>query len=173
MDTTQTIDVTEWQERIEQYYVDYAPLVERAARHVTGNDYDAEDVVQTVFIRLLQRDVFQGIEKNPAGYLHCAAVREAISLLRWRKRKKTSGIPKVKDAGPEFTDNRTRPDLQNDAAARLDAALAQLEPEVVEMLLLHLRDGYSAADIAKEFGMKRGTVASLLSRNRARLQEIL
>ena len=134
MDTTPTIDVTEWQKRI---------------------------------------NVFAGIEKNPAGYLHRAAVREAMSLLRWRKRKKTSEIPKIKDAGPEFTGNCTRPGLQNGAAAQLDAALAQFEPEVVEMLLLHLRDGYSAADIAQEFDMKRGTVASILSRNRARLQEIL
>ena len=51
--------------------------------------------------------------------------------------------------------------------------MEQLEPAVVEMLVMHLRDGLTDAEIAKEFNMKRGTVASTLSRNRARLEELL
>jgi RNA polymerase sigma factor (sigma-70 family) len=100
-------------------------------------------------------------------------MREAISLLRARKRRQMAWIPKPDDAGPEFTDNSTRPDTQYEVDARLAAALEQLEPAVVEMLVMHLRDGLSDADIAKEFKMKRGTVASILSRNRAKLEEIL
>ena len=41
------------------------------------------------------------------------------------------------------------------------------------MLVMHFRDGLSDAEIATEFGMKRGTVSSILTRNRAKLEEIL
>ena len=113
------------------------------AARITGNDYDAEDVAQTVFIRLLSARRFRrnpsGNGQNPGAYLRRAAVREAISLLRWRKRKANAAdFQKAKHAGPEFTDNGARPDLQYEVdTPRLDAALEQFEPEVVEMLLMH------------------------------------
>jgi RNA polymerase sigma factor (sigma-70 family) len=173
MDITQTTDVAEWWKLVEQYCVDYGELVRRSARRITGNDYDADDVAQTIFMRLLHRETFEGIGGNPGGYLQRAAMRESISLLRARKRRQMGRIPQPKDAGPEFTDNSTRPDMQYEVDARLDAAFEQLDPAVLEMLVMHVRDGLSDREIAKEFNMKRGTVASILSRNRAKLEEIL
>src|SRR5262249_7114335 len=99
--------------------------------------------------------------------------RESISLLRARRRRKMGHIPKPKDAGPEFTDHSMRPDRHYEADAKLEAALDQLEPEVAEMLVMHFRDGLSDAEIAKEFNMKRGTVSSILTRNRAKLEKLL
>ena len=148
-------------------------MVRRSARRITGNDYDAEDVAQTILMRLLHCETFEGIGENPGGYLRRAAMRESISLLRARNRRQAGRIPRAQDAGPECTDNRTRPDTQYEVDARLAAALEQLDAAVVEMLVMHFRDGLSDADIAKEFKMKRGTVASILSRNRAKLEEIL
>jgi RNA polymerase sigma factor (sigma-70 family) len=163
----------EWWKLIEQYCVDHGAMVQRSARRLTGNDYDAEDVAQTVFLRLLHRQPFEGIRENPGGYLRRAAVRESISLLRSRKRRQAGRIPKPKDAGPEFTDNTTRPDRKHEANARLETALDQLDPDIVEMLVMHFRDGLSDTEIAKEFNMKRGTVSSILTRNRAKLEKIL
>ena len=170
---TQTMELAEWWKLVEQYCVDHGEMVQRSARRVTGNDYDAEDVAQTVFVRLLHREPFEGIRENPGGYLRRAAMNESISLLRARKRRQTGHIPKPKDAGPEFADNRTRPDLRHEADARLEAALDQLDPGIAEMLVMHFRDGLSDAEIAKEFNMKRGTVSSILTRNRAKFEEIL
>jgi RNA polymerase sigma factor (sigma-70 family) len=177
MDTTQpitqTLDLADWWNLVEQYCVDHGAMVQRSARRFTGNDYDAEDVAQTVFVRLLHREPFDGIRENPGGYLRQAAMRESISLLRARNRQQTGRIPRPRDAGPEFTDNRNRPDRRHEAKARLEAALEQLDPAIAEMLVMHFRDGLSDAEIAKEFDMKRGTVSSILTRNRAKLEEIL
>ena len=170
---TEAMDLAEWWQLIEQYWVDHGEKVRESARRITGTDEDAEDVVQTIFLRLLHREPFDGIRENPAGYLRNAAKKESINLLRARKSRKVDRIPKPKDAGPEFTDNSTRPDRQHEAGARLEAALDQLEPEVAEMLMMHFRDGLSAAEIAKELDIKRGTVSSILTRNRAKLEELL
>jgi RNA polymerase sigma factor (sigma-70 family) len=163
----------EWWKLIEQYCVEHGPMVQRSARRFTGNDYDAEDVAQTVFLRLLHRGPFEGIRENPGGYLRRAAMRESISLLRSRKRRQAGCIPKPMEAGPEFTDHASRPDRKHEANARLEAALDQLDPEIVEMLVMHFRDGLSDTEIAKEFNMKRGTVSSILTRNCAKLEKIL
>jgi len=173
MDIIPAMDPEDWWKLVEQYCIEYGQMVQRSARRITGNDYDADDVAQTIFIRLLHRGYFEGIRQNPGGYLRRAAMRESISLLRARKRRQMGQIPKPKDAGTEFTDNNRRPDTQFELDARLNSALEQLEPAAVEMLIMHFRDGLSDAEIAREFNMKRGTVASMLSRNRARLEEIL
>jgi RNA polymerase sigma-70 factor (ECF subfamily) len=177
METTQAIkpamDLAEWWKLIEQYCVEHGEKLRESAKRITGSEEDAEDVAQTVFLRLLHREPFDGIRENPAGYLRNAAKKESISLLRARKCRKADRIPKPKDAGPEFTDNSTRPDRQHEAGARLEAALDQLQPEVAEILIMHFRDGLSAAEIAEELNMKRGTVSSILTRNRAKLEELL
>ena len=167
------MDVAEWWKLVEQYCVEHGEMVRRSARYITGDDDHAEDVAQTVFVRLLHHEPFEGIRENPGGYLRRAAKRESISLLRARKRRNMRRIPKPKDAGPEFTDHSTRPDLNYDVEARLEAALDQLEPEAAEMLIMHFRDGLSDAEIAKEFNMKRGTVSSILTRSRAKLEQML
>jgi RNA polymerase sigma-70 factor (ECF subfamily) len=50
-------------------------LVYRTAYGVTGRAEDAEDVVQTVFLRLLQRDAPRGALKDPKAYLYRARDR--------------------------------------------------------------------------------------------------
>lgn len=167
------MELADWWKLIEQYCVDHGQMVQRSARRITGDDDDAEDVAQTLFVRLLHRAPFEGIRENPGGYLRRAAMRESISLLRARKRRPAGHIPKPKNAGPEFTDNTSRPDRKHEADVRLEAALDQLGPDVAEMLIMHFRDGLSDAEIAEEFDMKRSTVASILRRNRAKLEKLL
>src|SRR5215208_406271 len=62
----------------------------RAAYRITGNPMDAEDVLQTVFTRLLRREEGEGLDPEGAGsYLHRAAVNAALDLLRARRRSRS------------------------------------------------------------------------------------
>ena len=53
-----------------------------AAYRVTGNMQDAEDVLQSVFLRLLKRRDPQSYGVNAAAYLRRAATNAGIDLLR-------------------------------------------------------------------------------------------
>ena len=65
---------------------------------LTGSVVDAEDVLQTVFLRLSRRgDV--NLEPNPGSYLHRAAINAALDLLRQRARTESIPIDDVA-AGP-------------------------------------------------------------------------
>src|SRR5512138_1650230 len=76
---TSTTPVAGFAELYERHY----ETVFRAALRVTGNPADAEDVLQTVFLRVLARggDVDDTLT---AAYFKRAAVNAAVDLLRRR-----------------------------------------------------------------------------------------
>src|SRR5262249_58443079 len=74
----------EGQLEIERVFADHKELVFRAAYRVTGNSSDAEDVLQTVFLRLLRLEQTPEI-RHLLACLHRAAVYAALDLLRTRK----------------------------------------------------------------------------------------
>lgn len=57
-------------------------LVFRTAYRITGNAADAEDVLQTVFLRLLGRDPGGSTLEKPESYLRRAAINVALDLVR-------------------------------------------------------------------------------------------
>src|SRR5690242_185494 len=69
---------------LEQIFLEHKELVYRAAYRVIGNSSDAEDVLQTVFLRLVRLEKFPEISNLP-GYLHRSAVNASLDLLRGKK----------------------------------------------------------------------------------------
>ena len=61
-------------------------LVHGTAYGVTGKREDAEDVVQTIFLRLLGRALPVEWMKNPRAYLYRAAVNLSLNTIRARQR---------------------------------------------------------------------------------------
>ena len=57
-------------EEFEELFREHHALVFRTAYSVTGNAQDAEDVLQTIFLRILRRELPPALRKNPKGYLY-------------------------------------------------------------------------------------------------------
>src|SRR5436190_8914894 len=62
-------------------------LVYRTACVITGSPEDAEDVLQTIFLRLIRRSALPDICKNPKGYFYKAAVHLSLDTIRSRQRE--------------------------------------------------------------------------------------
>ena len=62
-------------------------LIFRVAYRMTGNAHDAEDVLQTVFLRLAARDAQSAGIENAESYLRRAAVHASLNLLELKSRK--------------------------------------------------------------------------------------
>ncbi len=77
-------------------------LIFRVAYRMTGNAHDAEDVLQTVFLRLASRDAQSAGIENAESYLRRAAVHASLNLLELRSRKDVplDGMPEP--AGAAF-----------------------------------------------------------------------
>src|SRR5438094_3640132 len=70
---------------LERAFQDYSNLVFRTAYRITGNAADAEDVLQTVFLRLARRESTAAALENQESYLRRAAVNVALDIIRARQ----------------------------------------------------------------------------------------
>ena len=61
-------------------------FVYSTAYTVTGSRQDAEDVVQSIFLRLIRRDIPPALRQSPKAYLYRAAINESLNIIRFRKR---------------------------------------------------------------------------------------
>src|SRR5690349_22663605 len=67
-----------------ELYERHYEAVYRAALRVTGRPADAEDVLQTVFLRVIALSEHDEAARRPAAYFRRAAVNAAVDLLRRR-----------------------------------------------------------------------------------------
>src|SRR5436190_14006902 len=77
----------DYSQEFENLFREHYLLVYRTACVITGSHQDAEDVLQTIFLRLMRRSVFPDISKNPKGYFYRAAVHLSLDTLRSRRRE--------------------------------------------------------------------------------------
>ena len=158
-------------QEFEELYLEHCQLVYRAAYAITGNRHDAEDVMQRIFVKLLERGFTADVLQHPARYLHRAAVNLSLNVVRERKRRTL-----VEDLDaleiPAPSDGRGEAREREDRHQRLMAAMAGLKPRALEMLVLHYKLGYSDAQIAALLGTSRGVIAVTLYRIRARLRTL-
>jgi RNA polymerase sigma-70 factor (ECF subfamily) len=161
-------DIPETQE-LEDTFREYAKLIYRTAYGVTGRREDAEDVLQTIFLRLLHREFPANLGKNPKAYMYRAAVNESLNTLRSHRRH-----PLVDEAEDfELPAPTTVEEIDSELHRRLYKAIAELKPDAGEMLILRYVHNYSDAEIAKMLGVSRGAIALKLFRSRARLKTLL
>ena len=137
----------------------YANLVRRLVV-VLGDENDAQDVAQETYLRAFRSwDRFDGSDVR--GWLYTIGLRLAFNELR-RYRRWLAAIRRLE---PKAWADPADPDLW--------AALGRLDVKTRSALLLNVVDGYTQREIASMLGVAEGTVASWLSRGRARLREEL
>src|SRR3954452_17246029 len=77
------ISMPDSSDQLAQLFADHDRRVLLAAYRITGSMADAEDVVQTVFLRLGSGEGGPG--KDARSYLYRGAITDALALLRRRK----------------------------------------------------------------------------------------
>ena len=153
-----TSSVAGFAELYERHY----EAVFRAALRVTGNPADAEDVLQTVFLRVLTRGEDVEEVATPAAYFRRAAVNAAVDVLRRRELRADSVYD---DSAPHAAVQP--PSLLKE---RLRRAIAVLDSEDASLFLLRHVEGLSNEELAGMFKIEKNNVAVRLHRIRVRLQ---
>jgi RNA polymerase sigma-70 factor (ECF subfamily) len=156
---------------LEEAFQAHHAKVFRTAYRVTGSAADAEDVLQTVFLRLLRQGRDADSIGNLETYLCRAAVNASLDIIRSRK---TPSVD-LRDVEAVLSeDARLRPDRRQDAAElreHLRAAIARLTPKAAEMCVLRYFEGYGNHEIARLMQTSESDVAVTLHRSRSRLQQ--
>ena len=146
---------------VAELYERHYEMVFRAAMRVTGSPADAEDVLQTVFVRFLERGA--GLENValPTAYFRRAAVNAAVDVLRRRELRAES----VLDDG---TLHAIQPPFL--LKVQLRRAIAALDSDDASLFLLRYVEGLSIEELAGMFELEKNKVTVRLHRIRQRLQ---
>ena len=159
---------------LEKLYVEHQARVFRAAYRITGSAQDAEDVLQTVFLRLARWEEASLPTENLGGYLYRSAVNAAFDVLRARQRADTVNLDAVEGfLSKDTADGPERMHQGAEVRAQLRRALARLNARHAEIFALRYLEGYANHDIARLLGISRITVAVVLHRVRHRLRKDL
>lgn len=164
--------VTTPSDELRDLYDRHSRSVYLTALRVTGNPADAEDVLQTVFLRIFKVQRRIDGTGSPGAYLRRAATNASIDLLRRRKTRSETDIDERPDS-PELEPSRPASQSTVLLRERLRAALTRLSPENAELFVLCYIEGHTYDELAELFDIERGTVGSRLSRIRATLREEL
>lgn len=138
----------------------YKDSVYRLALSLTGSVQDAEDVTQTVFLKLLETKpaLEAGRERT---WLFQVAANECRSLWRRLSRRRTEPLEAALTvAAPE-------------ADRAVLEAVGRLKPGDRAVLYLFYYEGYSARETGELLGISQSAVTTRLQRARQKLKTIL
>ena len=165
------------QQAFEALYRRYVSMVYRQAFKLVGNEAEAEEVVQEVFLTLYEKaKTFRG-DSAFSTWLYRLTTNTTLMKLRRRKRTKEVAfddyLPQYQDDGHHLV--RPVVDWSHDAEGRLlraevhrtlQQALDQLPPVEKAVVVMSDLDGVANREIGKALGLSVPAVKSRLHRAR-------
>lgn len=147
----------------------------RLAYRLTGSREDAEDLVQDVLLKLFPRlDEMKAIEKL-SSWLSRVLYRQFIDKYRQQQRQALDllddDIEQEQLADREYASG---PEAVSNSALtleKLNQAIARLNEDQRQLILLHDVEGYSLPEIQAMLDVPLGTLKSRLNRARGQLRE--
>ena len=152
---------------------DHGARVYRLAYRLTGNQHDAEDLTQEVFVRVF-RSLSQYTPGTFEGWLHRITTNLFLDQVRRKARIRFEGLPE--DAADRLASREVGPQqLLDDRTydADIQAALDALPPDFRVAVVLCDIEGLTYEEISELLGIKLGTVRSRIHRGRAALRDSL
>lgn len=147
----------------------------RTAYRVTGSPADAEDVLQTVFLRVARDQETAETADNAEAYFSRAAVNASLDLLRSRKRSRAVAFDDVEERASIATfvskDNPASNQEDRELRQLIREAVAKLGETAGQMFALRYFEGHGNAEIAKMMNTSPLVVGVTLHRARTRLRK--
>jgi RNA polymerase sigma-70 factor (ECF subfamily) len=159
-------------------YQMYSKRVYAKCFHMVGNEAEAEELTQEVFLQLFRKiDSFRG-ESAFATWLYRVAVNVVLMHLR-RKSLITVSLEQVTESKEgiftlhQVLGARDRALTTAIDRLNLERAFSQMPAGYRQVFLMHYVEGYGHREIARILGLSIGTSKSQLYKARVRLRQLL
>lgn len=143
----------------------WVPLV-RLARLMGASADDAEDLVQSVMLRLCRNWAKISKTRNPDGYIYQCILNELRQS--WRRRRRRDEAHQATARMPA-----SAVPTETDTSLDLMAALGRLPLEQRAVILLRYLQGHSESEVGTLLEIPLGTVKSRAARGLHRLSELM
>ena len=162
-------ELPSWEEIVRMH----SARVYRLAYRLTGNQHDAEDLTQEVFVRVF-RSLSSYTPGTFEGWLHRITTNLFLDTARRKQRIRFEGLAEEvaqRLPGTELTPAQAFDERHMDSDVQ--AALKALPTDYRAAVVLCDIEGFSYEEIAATLGVKLGTVRSRIHRGRAQLRSAL
>jgi RNA polymerase sigma-70 factor (ECF subfamily) len=151
---------------IEDLYRRHGPMVLRRCRWLLRDEAWARDAMQDVFVQLLRRETL--VVEHPSSLLHRIATNTCLNLLRHRKRHPEDSdddlLLRIADADDHAS--------ATEARSVLDRLFGREKESTRTIAVMHLLDGFTLEEVARETGLSVSGVRKRLRTLRTRVREL-
>ena len=156
----------------------YSRSIFRLTYRMTGNEQDAEDMVQETFLRAYRQIHSYDARAGFGTWLFRIATNCSLDLLRKRGVRRESQEPAFEDDGPKREVPSTAPSPERLAISgqirrRLRVALAQLSPAERAAFILRHFEGVPIEEISQALGHSNSAARQSVFRAAAKLRRAL
>lgn len=154
--------------RVEALFHAHVDAVYNVAFRVVWNAADAEDVVQSTFVKAITRGLQLRDRARERPWLLQIAYREALAVLRRRR-----DVPVAPELMPEAASEATGPEsvaVATDVAQIVERAMGGLNTDERAAVVLRDVEGLSMADVAEVLGVGLSAAKMRVHRGRASLR---
>lgn len=160
----------------QKLYEKYHAKVYTTAFGMLGNEADAEDAVQEIFMKIYHKVATFDSRSNIGTWLYRIAVNFCIDL------KRRSTVSRSKSLSVEETllnnlhDSRVEPEktvISSEVQQLVRKAITHLSPKLRSVIVLRDLQGMTHMEIAEILGCSKGTVSSRLNRGRRKLRALI
>jgi RNA polymerase sigma factor (sigma-70 family) len=162
---------------VEGHYLRYGPMVLRRCRALLRHDAKAEDAMQDVFVQLLRFEDRMR-DEAPGALLLRIATNVCLNRLRGERRRPEDADDDLLlriAAGAGERGGQAAPEgraVARDVLAKLFRADDPLAASTGTIAVMHLHDGMTLEEVAREAGMSVSGVRKRLRTLRGRLSEL-
>ena len=152
---------------VEAFYVRYGPMVLRRCRKMMGSEEAAVDAMQDTFVRLLRYQKKLGAEA-PSSLLYRMATNVCLNKIR-------SSVRHPESSGDSLLERIACAGEQESKLAARSSLMRLFEREKAStgvIAVLHLLDGMTFEEVAKEVNMSVSGVRKRLRPLRSKLEEL-
>jgi RNA polymerase sigma-70 factor (ECF subfamily) len=155
-------------QELEALYRKYGPLVRRRARGILGDDAEAQDALQEVFVRVIRAMGEFRRQSQPSTWLYRITTNLCLNRIRDSRRRRDH----LERLG-EDERVHSRPAQPQEARVILQRLLPGLDDELAEIAVYYYVDEMDQVEISRLLGVSRRTIGYRLERFRALAQERL
>jgi RNA polymerase sigma-70 factor (ECF subfamily) len=156
---------------IESLYRKYGALVRRRARSILGDDHEAQDAMQEVFVRVIAAMAeFRG-QSQPSTWLYRITTNLCLNRIRDSRRRRDRLAEAAEYGREPMVPPTTAPPPE--ARTALQAVLRRVSEDLAQVAVYYYVDDMDQAEIAAVLGVSRRTIGYRLDRFREQAQRIL